>query len=107
MFDTWPPPTQVVTTVAGIAGTCIHADGALGIGSFLGPINVALSIDEATLYVADYNSHTIRAVHLADGSIITVAGIPGGNDSRCGIIITVAGIPVIYEPISVLGSGLS
>lgn len=70
--------TGLVSTIAG--GTNGSADGTGKTAQFSAPDGVALSSDEKTLYVADYNNHTIRSIDLASGQVTTIAG----QVNRCG-----------------------
>ena len=68
-------PAGVVTTVAGSAGETGSADGAGSAARFSFP--QAVTCDAAgTVYVADYNNHTIRKITPA-GAVTTFAGSPG------------------------------
>ena len=58
------------------AGTCPSgsADGASGTGGFNHPMNLVITSDDATLYVADFSNNKIRKVLTSDGSVTTLAG---------------------------------
>eukprot|EP00238_Polyblepharides_amylifera_P012974 CAMPEP_0196599160 /NCGR_PEP_ID=MMETSP1081-20130531/94711_1 /TAXON_ID=36882 /ORGANISM="Pyramimonas amylifera, Strain CCMP720" /LENGTH=516 /DNA_ID=CAMNT_0041924915 /DNA_START=707 /DNA_END=2257 /DNA_ORIENTATION=+ len=68
----------LVTYLAG--GTRGLQDGPASEAKFSWPYGVALSPDSATLYVADSGNDCIRALSLASGIVITIAG--GGAGSR-------------------------
>jgi FG-GAP-like repeat/NHL repeat len=65
-----------VTTVAGLApGYHGSADGSSTMARFWTPIGVAVNT-AATVYVADFNNHTIRSITPA-GTVSTLAGLAG------------------------------
>jgi sugar lactone lactonase YvrE len=69
-------PLGVTTTLAGKAGESDHVDSATGTDArFVSPSGVALAGD-GTLYVADRDSSTIRAISAA-GEVTTLAGSDG------------------------------
>jgi hypothetical protein len=73
----------VVSTLAGLAGFAGTNDGTGSNARFNGPLGVA--VDSAgTVYVADYDSHTIRKVTPA-GVVSTLAGRAGYNGTNDGI----------------------
>jgi sugar lactone lactonase YvrE len=49
---------------------------------------IALSTDKTTLYVADSESHLIRAIDLASGTISTLSGTPGESGFADGPVAT-------------------
>src|SRR5262249_26484688 len=61
-----------VTTVSGI-GVSGFTDGARDTARYSLPLDVALSPDESTLYVADFNNARIRKVDLATGEVSTLS----------------------------------
>ncbi len=81
-----------VTTLAG--GTRGANDGAGAAASFNEPLGVALSTDQATLYISDYGNHTIRALNLAGAAVTTIAGAPG----VCGAVDGVGGAARLCTP---------
>ena len=65
----------VVSTLAGLAGSAGHADGAGTNAHFNGPAGIA--VDAAgNVFVADTYNYTIRRV-TSDGTVTTIAGAPG------------------------------
>ncbi|MGH9536103.1 MAG: hypothetical protein ACRD2E_14735, partial [Terriglobales bacterium] len=64
-----------VTTIAG--GVQGDKDGVGTAAEFDFPVGLALSGDGQTLYIADYDNHTIRQLILATGAVTTIAGTPG------------------------------
>lgn len=68
-------PAGVVTTFAGLAGTSGVASGPAADARFNLPSAVAVDAD-GRLWVADEGNHAIRRID-ADGSVTTVAGLPG------------------------------
>jgi sugar lactone lactonase YvrE len=69
--------TGVVTTLAGTAGSSGTADGTGPAARFDNPIGI--TTDGTSLYVADYNSHTIRKVVIASRVVTTLAGTAGSS----------------------------
>ncbi|MCI0485993.1 MAG: IPT/TIG domain-containing protein [Blastocatellia bacterium] len=71
----------MVETIAG-NGVPGFADGDGANARFNTPIDVALSLDENRLFVADFNNHRIRVVDLLTGLVSTHAGsgVIGGDD---------------------------
>jgi len=67
----------VVTTVAGLAGSPGHVDGAGANARFASPAGLARADDGAVL-VADSENHVVRRV-APDGTVTTVAGSPGAR----------------------------
>jgi sugar lactone lactonase YvrE len=68
--------TGMVSTVAGAAGVVGSTDGAGSAARFTGPR--ALAWDGAgTLYIADTDAHTVRAMALDTPTVTTLAGAPG------------------------------
>jgi len=64
-----------VSTLAG--GSSGHNDGTGTAAQFNDPTGLALDATGKILYVSDYGNHTIRAIALATGAVVTVAGEPG------------------------------
>ena len=77
-------PANAVTTLAGLAGISGSADGTGATARFGGPHGIAVDAAD-TLYVADTNSHTLRAVTPA-AAVTTPAGLAGsmGADNGAG-----------------------
>ena len=73
-----------VTTVAGAAGRAAYADGTAGEARFDTPTGIALDASGHTLYVADANNRSIRAVDVASGAVTTLplSGAPGSMFAR-------------------------
>ena len=75
-------PAGVVTTLAGLAGSCGSADGTGSTARFYHPCGVA--VDSAgNVYVADTCNHTIRKV-TPGGVVTTLAGLAGSAGSADG-----------------------
>jgi len=70
-----------VTTLSG-SSEFGFVDGPATAARFFDPQSLALSPDGNTLYVADAGNHRIRAIHVSDGSVRTLAGsgLPGSAD---------------------------
>lgn len=64
--------TGAVSTLAGSAGIGGYADGTGSMARFALPSGIAT--DGTSLFVADYQSHTIRRVVIATGEVTTLAG---------------------------------
>ena len=73
--------SKAVTTIAGdrAAG---HANGVGTNARFRNPLDIAVSEDKKTLYVADPNNHRIRAIDIASGTVRDIAGdgTPGSTN---------------------------
>lgn len=94
-------PAGVVTTVAGLAQSRGTTDGTGASARFMSPESLAADKD-GTLYVADYDAHTIRRISPA-GEVTTLAGLAGvpgaldgtGNGARfrnpVGVAVDAAG----------------
>ncbi|HJV91277.1 MAG TPA: putative Ig domain-containing protein [Holophagaceae bacterium] len=83
-------PAGNVTTIAGVVGTPGTADGSLGTALFNAPRGIAAHADGSVLYVADYNSHSIRKLVKSGNAwtVSTLAGTPGtfgANDGAPGV----------------------
>ena len=79
-------PAGVVTTLAGLAGTPGGTDGTGPAARFVNPTGLALD-GSATLYITEFNNHTIRKVNLQTAAVSTVAGLartPGAADGPGG-----------------------
>lgn len=66
-------PDFTVRTAAGI-GVSGYVDGDVTLARFTRPVDVALSLDESILYVADFANLRIREVHLDSGEVSTLSG---------------------------------
>jgi hypothetical protein len=67
--------TNIVSTVAGVAGQLDHVD-AVGVAArFKGPKHIACT-GQGEVFVTDTVSSTLRKVDLATGNVTTVAGVP-------------------------------
>jgi cysteine-rich repeat protein len=75
--------TWAVTTLAGNAGTCGHAD-AVGVAA---EFNIAqdLAYDSGYVYVADTDNHCIRQIEVATGNVTTVAGTAATAGTTDGV----------------------
>jgi len=73
-----------VSTVAGVAPSYGHVDGAGAVARFWLPASV--TGDGRRFYVAENNNATIRSYDLATGQVSTIAGSPGllGGDDGVG-----------------------
>jgi hypothetical protein len=73
--------TNEVTTLSGSSESGF-VDGPATAARFFDPQSLALSPDGITIYVADAGNHRIRAIHVSDGSVRTLAGsgLPGSAD---------------------------
>ena len=71
-------PAAVVSTLAGMPGSCTSAEGTGTVARFNHPMGIA-SDSSGTLYVADTSNHTIRKVVPvgAVGTASTLAGLAG------------------------------
>jgi DNA-binding beta-propeller fold protein YncE len=69
----------VVSTVAGLVGNTTFANGNNTVATFNTPYGVAVSADNATLYVADFGNHVIRRITGLTGTVAvaTMAGTQG------------------------------
>jgi DNA-binding beta-propeller fold protein YncE len=76
--------TGVVTTVAG-SGTGTVTDGTGTAASFYYPSGVALSSDNANLYVAEYYGADIRKMVVATGVVTSVAGVSMSIGTQDGV----------------------
>jgi hypothetical protein len=77
--------TGAVTTMAGLPGTTGSADGTGGAGGtarFNRPEGIAVS--GPSLFVADTLNHTVRKVTIADGAVMTLAGMAGVGGTADG-----------------------
>jgi autotransporter-associated beta strand protein len=70
-------PGGTVTTLAG-SGAQGSADNAIAAdATFDGPGGLALNASTNTLYIADTNNSTLRAIDLGTGAVTTAAGVAG------------------------------
>ena len=65
--------SKAVTTIAG-DGTAGYANGMAATARFRNPLDIAVSEDKKTLYIADANNHRIRAIDIASGTVRDIAG---------------------------------
>jgi sugar lactone lactonase YvrE len=68
--------TGVVTTLAGIAGTCGSTDSTGTAASFCYPSGIATD-SAGNLYVSDTGNYTIRKIVVSTGAVTTLAGSAG------------------------------
>ncbi len=66
--------TDAVTTIAGPAYG--WHDGVGAKAQFFDPTGLALTPDESTLYITDFNNHLIRKLDIASATVTTIAGQP-------------------------------
>lgn len=71
--------TGAVSRIAGLAGTVGAVNGNDTVATFNSPYGVAVSNDNGTVYVADFNNHLIRAVTVPTVSVSTFAGVAGSS----------------------------
>jgi hypothetical protein len=71
VIDSVTGTQQILTGEPGVTG---FADGKPDVSRFRGPLELALSQDEKTLYVCDQNSNRVRAVDTTSGDTHTAAG---------------------------------
>lgn len=90
-FEGCPVPWNV-TTLAGAAGQPGSADGKGSAARFDTPRGIA-ALPDGTLYVADAGNHTIRRI-TPDGTVTTIAGVPGVAGSDDAHLNTPSGIDV-------------
>jgi sugar lactone lactonase YvrE len=76
-------PDGAVTTLAGTAASCGHADGVGAAARFNAPYGIAID-GSGTLFVADTYTHTIRKI-TPDGTVSTLAGTPNVSGSTDGV----------------------
>lgn len=74
--------TGEVTTLVGTAGVSGSTDGTGSAAFFFSP--QAVTMDEASLYVADTANRTIRKIIIATGEVTTLAGAAGAAGSTDG-----------------------
>ena len=74
--------TGTVITLAGTAGIFGNADGIGAAASFSRPRGI--TTDGTNLYVADYDSSTIRKIVISTGAVTTLAGSAGNSGSTDG-----------------------
>ena len=75
-------PAGVVTTLAGQAGACSHADGTGTAARFNDPLGIGID-KSGNLYVADGQNYTIRKI-TSFGIVTTLAGQAGKQGSADG-----------------------
>jgi uncharacterized repeat protein (TIGR01451 family) len=83
-LSTGPPLPFLVSDYAGRAGVSGHDDGPLVTATFASPASLGIDI-YGNMYVADMDTSTVRRI--TNGSVATVAGIPGvagSNDGTAG-----------------------
>jgi hypothetical protein len=76
------PYTNIVTTIAGIAGSLGSTDGTGLAAEFYFPVGI--TSDGTNLYVADTYNYTIRKVVISTGVVTTIAGTAGSLGSTDG-----------------------
>jgi DNA-binding beta-propeller fold protein YncE len=77
--------TGTVTTLAGQVGVAGTVDGAGSAAQFDFPYGVAADAAGTTLFVADYNNHTIRRIDVGSATVSTLAGSAGISGSADGV----------------------
>ncbi len=75
--------TLTFSTLAGAAGQAGAADGQGSVARFSGPRGVSSNAIDGTVYVADTDSHTIRAIS-NQGAVTTLAGSAGSAGATDG-----------------------
>jgi sugar lactone lactonase YvrE len=75
------------------------SDGIGGAATFYNPAGVVL--DGGTLYIADSQNHTIRALRLPDGNVTTFAGMAGMSGTSDGV----GGAARFNTPLGLAGDG--
>ena len=78
------PPSGLVSTLAGLAGSSGGADGTGSAARFDSPSDVAVD-SSGNLYVADTDNFTIRKVVPSTGVVSTLAGLAGTSGSADGL----------------------
>lgn len=76
--------TRAVSTLAGSPGQGGTANGTGAMARFGAPMGIA-SDRAGKLFVSDSDNKVVRAVDLANGSVTTLAGLPGNAGSRDGV----------------------
>jgi hypothetical protein len=71
-----------LSTYSGLSGNPGTLDGVLEVAQFNGPMGIA-SDAYGSVYVADYNNHSIRQLSVA-GDVITFAGVTGTSGYKDG-----------------------
>ena len=77
------PPSGLVSTLAGLAGSSGSADGTGSAARFDSPTDVAVDLS-GNVYVADTDNFTIRKIVSSTGAVSTVAGLAGTSGSTDG-----------------------
>ena len=68
----------VVTTFSGkCKSNSVYVDGLAALARFINPSGLYFSKKEQNLYVTDTGAHTVRKITMVDGTVVTLAGIPG------------------------------
>ena len=75
--------TRAVTTLAGAAGMRGNTDAVGTAARFDTPYGI--STDGKHLFVADWGSHTVRAIDVGTGTVTTLAGTAGADGSANGV----------------------
>jgi hypothetical protein len=89
---------HIVTTLAGLAGTCGFADGVGLAAQFKAMTDIVINPDTDVAYVADPANFRIRAVFLTNQTVITIAG--NGVYGDANGIGTAATISPVYLTLS-------
>ncbi len=76
------PYTDVVSTIAGLAGSQGSTDGTNSAARFYMPWEI--TTDGTNLYVADASNNTIRKIVISTGVVTTIAGTAGVSGSTDG-----------------------
>jgi len=75
-----------------LGGICLgyggYKDGVATDARFNNPSDVSVSLDGATVFVADLNNHVVRRVDVSDGRVSTVAGTPQSAGNEEGLLLT-------------------
>ncbi len=90
-----------VTTLAGSADSRGSADGTGSAARFDTPSGI--TSDGTSLYVAEYENHTIRRIDIATGTVTTLAGSAGSSGSADGT----GSAARFYHPIEITSDGTS
>jgi NHL repeat len=86
------PQARIFSTLAGAPGQAGSADGVGSAARFNTPRGIA-ALPDGTLYVTDAGNHTVRRI-ASDGTVTTVAGVPGVAGSDDTHLNTPSGIDV-------------
>ena len=95
------------TTVVAGTGVAGSADGPATTASFQGPTGVAWDEATETVFVTDYTGHTVRAIHMADSTVSTVAGngAEGSADGSPGSLYLPSGVSIRNGKLLVTDTG--